>query len=441
MKNEIKREQFKQFQLPNNQPKQLDMFESRGSELFLTYGSMKSPNYSRGRRGWAISHEGLAEFQNIRVGSQIITLSAGDSIQAAVNELNNSGRGGIISLQDGTWEFGADTISLYSNITIQGISPNKTILDFNSTAGKLSIQGTNVYSTGSIFSISTNGQTVTGNEGCSWLTSGITALRDSFFINGRWHLIAATTSNTTMVLAEPYFGPTVTNGDTYRVSSIVSGVVLNNLMVKGSTGSAIDCDNASIIGLNGVVIMNSNIGVDMAYCSQSFANEIVSTGNTSHGVSLDNCGLFDWEGVFTPFNGGDGVNMTSCRTIPIVTSSSDRNTGNGYKMTSCKDIYLNVEAARNTIGIEAVSGNDNIMMDICLVDANSSDGIKLTATTDNSKISTTNITNNGGWGINIAAATCDNNILLGVTASGNSSGSLTDSGTGTLKSTTVNVIP
>jgi len=63
---------------------------------------------------------------------------------------------------------------------------------------------------------------------------------------------------------------------------------------------------------------------------------------------------------------------------------------------------------------------------------NTSDGVKLTATSDNNIILAGDAITNGGYGINIAASTCDNNTILRVFYSGNTSGTLNDAGTGTL---------
>jgi len=62
----------------------------------------------------------------------------------------------------------------------------------------------------------------------------------------------------------------------------------------------------------------------------------------------------------------------------------------------------------------------------------SSDGIKFTATTDACQIIGSQINNNSGYGINIAASTCDNNVIAGCTLGTNTSGNINDLGTATV---------
>jgi hypothetical protein len=63
---------------------------------------------------------------------------------------------------------------------------------------------------------------------------------------------------------------------------------------------------------------------------------------------------------------------------------------------------------------------------------NTSDGIKLTATNDRNTIVGVSIANNGGYGINIAASTCDNNQIIAPAFDTNASGDINDSGTNTV---------
>lgn len=81
-------------------------------------------------------------------------------------------------------------------------------------------------------------------------------------------------------------------------------------------------------------------------------------------------------------------------------------------------------------GIELVATCSDIVLQ-GVVKSNTSDGIKLTATSDNCKVTICDIQSNGGYGVNIAASTCDNTIITSNTFASNTSGQVNDSGTNT----------
>ena len=107
---------FKQFKIEDTK---LDptIIESGGRSI-LSKGEFQSPNYVREKKGWKISSEGDAEFQKVHIGSQLVTLAPGDSLQDAIDELA-SGDGGHILLQAGTYTI-ETTVNLKSAIQIIG---------------------------------------------------------------------------------------------------------------------------------------------------------------------------------------------------------------------------------------------------------------------------------------------------------------------------------
>src|SRR3989338_4345007 len=140
---------FKQFKIEDTK---LDptIIESGGRSI-LSKGEFQSPNYVREKKGWKISSEGDAEFQKVHIGSQLITLAPGDSLQDAIDELA-LGDGGHILLQAGTYII-ETAVNLKSSTQIIGENTSTTIIDFNNTAGQLKATGTDVYITGTITSV------------------------------------------------------------------------------------------------------------------------------------------------------------------------------------------------------------------------------------------------------------------------------------------------
>ena len=78
-------------------------------------------------------------------GTVIVRLIAGQrhqgftDIQSAINFANSNG-GGEVYIPAGTYTFNAN-INLYSNIYLIGADPNNTIIDFNSTASQILVDG------------------------------------------------------------------------------------------------------------------------------------------------------------------------------------------------------------------------------------------------------------------------------------------------------------
>lgn len=364
---------------------------------------------------------------NISIERQTITVTSNDELQSAIDALDKVG-GGVLALKAGIYIV-TQEIKGISSIQIIGENKATTIIDFKSTAAKLSFTGTSIYSTGTITSI-TSGVNVTGS-GTSWLSNLTTD--HQFFIAQRWYKIAAITSDTTLTLAEGYAGGATFPGASYRTAILKKDIEIKELTFKNSTGNALDFDDCRDIVFEDISIESNNVGLTADYCSEFVGDGVIIVSSTGNGSNLTQCGFTNFTSFSTPSNGSNGVILNNCRVCTFNRSSSSSNTADGYNITSCSDILIEVEASSNGgQGIELVSGNDNIIMRTCLIASNTSDGIKLTATSDNCKIVYSDIKLNGGYGMNIAAATCDNNIITANRFSTNTSGAINDSGTATV---------
>jgi len=359
-----------------------------------------------------------------------------DNIQDYIDIAEQNG-GGVLNLSPGTYTLTSTGLTVPESVSLIGSSPGSTILDFNSTSGKITIAGTHRYSTGTITSI-TSGVNVTGS-GTSWLAN-VVAGRDSLFINGQWMVIGAVLTNTTLTLAEGYDGSTVGAGSAYRISSTINNVTLRGFNAKNSTGSVLDIDDARFIVLENMFLQDNNIGIDANYVTEFNLNLVNPISNTSHGFTYTNGGRNTMSSVNCAANGGSGVVLNSIRSATYMEGTSNSNTTDGINLTSCSDVSLKTfnANANGSNGVECVSGNSVLTIFDAEMSGNASDGLKLTATTDNCSIIAGNYQGNGGYGINIANANCDNNILVSNNTANNSSGGLNDSGTGTLKDASVN---
>lgn len=355
-----------------------------------------------------------------------------DNLNTLVANVSALG-GGTIYLGAGTYIL-TEAITGKSSVSIVGISPSATTIYCAASAYNLSFAGTSVYTTGTITAAS--GVNITGS-GTTW-TGNVTA-GQYLFLGTRWYKIATVTDNTHIVLSEGY-GDNVTLPSTYRIATPIVDVVISNLTITGSSGTGIEFTDALDIQINNVVSVSNNKGFTFTNLSRMTLDKVLAAANTSSGYEMTNIGLCDWSSVNSSNNGANGFLMSNIKTISGLLSGT-ANTGDGFNITTGVNLDFTLEASGNGgQGVELVSAcNSNNISGF--VSGNTSDGIKLTGTDDNNLLNDLQVTGNGGWGINIANANCDINVLIGVICAGNSSGSLTGSGTGTLKSTTVNSLP
>lgn len=375
-----------------------------------------------------------SSFKNITIGQQTVVVPPDDvgRLQSAYNLLDQRG-GGIIQLLSGTYNI-TTAILGKSSVSLRGIAPSTTILDFNDTSANLSFSGTDVYTTGTITAIASS-VLVTGS-GTLWLAN--VEAGQHLFLGTRWYKIAAVTSDTTLTLAEGYTD-NVTLPSTYRIASIMQDVKFFDLAFQDSTGTNLAITDGRQIAFDNVHSNSANKGVVFTNCSEVSAERVLAVTNTSHGIEAVNMGLSDWESVNSISNGGSGLVLNNMKTFSLFSSSFNANTADGINITTGSEAKIFAQTSGNGgQGIELVSGCDSITIEPIARD-NTSDGIKLTATSDNCKILAGYITDNGGYGINIAAATCDSNLIDQNNLSTNTSGNLNDSGTGTIIGTNAGI--
>jgi len=369
-----------------------------------------------------VLRNGKSRFADIDIGFRYKTLSSGDNIQTAINDMPN---GGILFLKAGTYTVSSD-ITGVSGLQIQGESESTTIINFDSNSASLEFVGTSVYTTGTISSI-TSGVNVTGT-GTSW--SANASAGQHIFLGTRWYLIAVVIDDTHIVLGE---GFSDTTPSTYRIATIVTDINISNVTIKNSADDGLIIMDARNVQLKECIFLSNNVGVDFNNVSIINSSSTQIFSSTSDGAQFTNCGLASFSGFLTVSNGGNGITINNLKTFQFRASSSSSNTGDGINATSYNDGLLEHECVSNGgQGIEFVATSNRVFIQNCLINGNTSDGIKLTATCDTFNVSNNQILNNSGYGINIAAATCDNNIIYPNQYSNNTSGNISDGGTGTL---------
>src|SRR3990167_342431 len=363
--------------------------------------------------------------RRITQGGVGITVNVGESIQQAINEINNQG-GGTVYLVPGT-HYVTSNIILYNHIYLKGVTADSTIINFSSTASQILINGSGAYSGGTV-SVSFGGTTVTGSS-TSWLAN--VSVGQSILLEDIWYTVAAVATDTSLTINIPYGGRTL-SGATYVAATLKQDIKLSELTITASATTAISAQYVTEFFLYDLNVTASAGGLSLTDASNINFSQCDFVANNT-GVTFTRCYLLDFLALgLLDTLVGNGLTMNTCRNMAILDSFIIASAGDGINLTSCEKILFDLTCFQNVgQGIEFVSGNSDMVMLNCAFYNNGSDGVKLTATSDNIVGVGMVVVNNGGYGVNIAASSCDNNKILGSNFSGNTTAAINDLGVGT----------
>jgi len=371
-----------------------------------------------------IQTEGLTPRRIDTTGTDYF-VQLGDNIQDAINFVNSQG-GGRITLSNGTHSPGAD-LTLYSGIYLVGQNTQDTIIDFGSAAYSIKVWGSNAYSTGTV-SVTIGGTAVTGS-GTTWTAAMVGR---SIFLSGSWYPITAVTDTTHLTIGLNYARATL-SGASYMIATTIDDVQMDHFTVQNATGAAVDMRYSNWTFEKEMQIISCGTGIYSNYASP---HTIDTVRCVACGKSLDLNNTWD---TVVEFCGsvittvGAGFNFTNCSNISIFSNYIAGSATNGVSVTNGDNINFSANTSENNtaIGYEMVSGNTNIILVGNNASGNGSDGMKFTATSDRCVTRANVLEDNGGYGINIAASTCDKNSIRGNRYNNNTSGEYSDSGTDT----------
>lgn len=304
-----------------------------------------------------------------------VNIQSPNSIQYYLNQALLNG-GGEVLLDIGTYKLYAD-LYIPSGVTLKGTSRDNCIIDCNSDYS-VRIEGSDPYSTG----------TVTINFGDTTLVgSGTTFTSDmvgqSVMLNGYWYEITDFT-DTTHLEIESYEGDNIAGGS-FVIATINANSILRTVTVINSTGAGISIKYSDNPNLDDLSIYDNAIGIDIDYClypqilSYTAYNDVNLDMNYVEGVFINFCD-------FSFSNSGSGIVMTKTNNGLIFNSNISNNTTSGISMTDC----------------------------------------------DNNLIQSVFLRKNGTYGAIITNSGCNDNLISLNVFSSNSSGAVSDTGTGTL---------
>lgn len=364
---------------------------------------------------------------SITIGGTTKVIETVSELQSAINNFIPTD-GGTLYLKPGIYNVNQSLTGI-TGLKIQGESSKNTIIDFGTGAYNLSFIGTDMYTTGTVCAV-TSGVIVTG-VGTSWLSIENPSTKQLFMEN-KWYRISSVTNDTTLILSEGVTD-TLSYPINYKIGKPIEDIDIDEVTIRNSGTTALVFTDCRDITLRNVITQTSAKGITMDNCFIISTKKVFSYSNASHGFEFNSCAFSSFEDMLSIGNGGNGFTYNNCKTMPLYSCAAISNVGNGINFTNTDDVYMEMELTGNGgHGAELVSGNKSILFRQCAVRSNISDGIKFTATSDECGILACNIESNGGYGINIANANCDNNIVSSNILKSNSTANGIDNGTGTV---------
>lgn len=429
------KDDFKQEPMPDLMPKVEAIVDTPNGKM-LQFGDFASPNFKKSSSGWILRSDGSVEFgdgifrgkitaSSITTNQQEITVETDESIADAITELGASG--GMIRLKAGTYVC-TDDINIPSNVTLVGQGMGVTILYFATLNKGIKAQGSSNYSTGTV-TISNGGQVVTG-LGTSWLANVTT--NHKIRLDNYWYDIYSVDSDTQITLTSKYIGSDVT-GSTYDSAIMVEHFFLQHLTVYGSGGNGIYINYGYYFFLDNVAsVSNGGDGVSINN-STSFVNEYINAfDNGSDGIYYNQVDHLSGDVLWCLRNTAKGINGTKIFDSKFNSPLCRNNEGGVYLDTFNDSVMNAADISNNTnIGLELNASGPSFLLSNEFQN-NGSDGVKLTADCDVIIVTGCAMDDNGGYGLNIAAASDNNNMVNGNHFNNNSSGNCNNAGTGTI---------
>lgn len=351
--------------------------------------------------------------------------SEDNRVQEVVDYMSSKG-GGTVKLRAGTYSFDKN-LTIPSNITLEGDSFGSVIFNFNGAYG-LRATGQAPYSTGTI-AVTVGTKTVTGT-GTAWTTN--LTLDHKIRIDGIPYSIAAITSDTSLTLANTYFGDTLT-GNTYIAAIFVENLTLNNLIVIAPYTNAIEFNYTDGIGANGVIIVSAGgNGIDVSNSSRYIMSDITTDGCLASGLAFENVTLVNLTAAAVVNSASSGMSFTNCSQMVILSCPVKYNGVDGIYFSGGSRIsVIACESGQNIEnGIEASDTTDLNITGV--FQRNNLDGIRLSSAATRVSIGIGAICRlNTGYGIRIGASAVRTTVI-GNSLTSNTAGTILDSGTATI---------
>ncbi len=354
-----------------------------------------------------------------------LTIEPGDDIPAAIANLVADG-GGILHLTVGTYDVATDIV-IASNIHFGGVSSGGTIIDFGGGAYQVKVIGTDIYTTGTV-TVNTGDITIIGS-GTTW---DVAMEGQSIFLQGTFYVIATVSDPTTIVITTPYQGSNL-SGASYGIATPNESVTISGLTVQNSSVDLINLQYAYNLAANDVTVVNSSAtGILIDSCNFMNTN-IIFVDLCDKGIVATNCAGFTFANTNVTDCDSGAIELTDFSNSVVIDSSVDTCGVFGFKLTNVNNVGIQQISNANIDGTGWDIHGGGFALAVTESDAFNctGDGMKLSDSVQGFSTYGVTFQDNGGYGLNIDSGCTDNSVGLSLFA-GNSSGPVSDSGTGTL---------
>lgn len=362
---------------------------------------------------------------SIKLGAYFVRVKVGENINRAIDKVYANG-GGTVFLESGTHKPNYHIV-MKNGVILEGQSSAFVFIDFQSQAYQLQIAGTDSYTDGTV--TANFGSTTIEGAGVTW-----TAAMEgrSILLDGLWYVISSVTDGDTLEIATIFVGQNIA-GAAYAIANASNEIRLVNLTIKNSALAAVKNIYSHETYINDVEVDSCAAAYDFDYVSNCTFEKSDATSIVGNVLDINIAGAISISQVGFVGSGGNGITMTNV-TNSVIMDSYILGHVDGLSMTNCTACGISgTTFSRNSSnGIELVSGNSGVSILHTGCFLNGSDGIKMTGTDDYNLVSSCILHFNGAYGWNIANADCDINTMGVNSFRSNTSGTYSDSGTGTV---------
>lgn len=364
------------------------------------------------------------KFYDIDAGLHTMVVQAGQDIQSALDSVAITG--GKVFLKNGFHSVSSN-ITMYSNVIIEGETTFGTIIDFGGGPYSFIIQGSTAYETGTV-SV-TKGSTIVVGSGTTWDNSMI---GEYVLIDGDYYYISdINTTSQQLILSSGFSGQTQ-SGLSYTITNPINGVGVRNLTVQNSSAQLFIVKYYFLVLFENVDCGFADIGFDVQNGTGLLLVR-VDIGNMRIGLYFNKSFAYSLDNFFVYNCSSNGIEASNGGDSTILNFGVSNCGGKGIKMVNESKVgFLSFTISDNTSdGVELNAGCSKHSFIGGVIESNGASGIKITATSDNNIVNSVQIMDNVSYGIQIANANCDNNIIVSNILSNNTAGSVSNSGTGT----------
>ncbi len=366
-------------EIPLDQPKTDDIYnygfdKSLNRDLNLQSSPTVYDTISEALNAGSVLSGGNLNLKTLTIGGLTRMVAPGDDIQAAIDAVNREG-GGIVQLLAATYDLRQD-INLKAKVSLVGAGREVTILDFNSRAYSVKIEGT---STSTLTNASISDLTIreSGNDpSLNILHSSDVRIENVLVSNGAGVGIRVTRSSKIFMLRTQSFASTT---DGFSIDAIGG-------TTEYSQNTLISC----LANNNGGIGFSFNAGTDDLVETTFFA--CLAKDNTGDGFDFDATSVSQvYSSVVSCAsisNGGIGFDVNvNVEKLVLSGNSTSFNSGGNYDVAdSANQLFGNQDARlkdnRKVLLMQNTSGGTLRIGNVVVLDSAAADSAITTTTTN-----------------------------------------------------------